>query len=109
MKYTLIFTAAYNRRAAKFLKKHPQLANLYKKTLQLLELNPLHPSLRLHKLSGKLEDLYSVSINMSYRITFEFLIQGNQILLVNVGDHDSVYYSSSDKSFGFKHLARRPS
>ena len=91
MKYTLIFTASYNRRAAKFLKKHPKLANLYKKTLLLLELNPLHPSLRLHKLNGKLDELYSVSINMSYRITFEFLIKGNQILLVNVGDHDSVY------------------
>ncbi len=91
MKYTLIFTDSYNRRAEKFLKKHSQLATLYKKSLQLLELNPLHPSLRLHKLGGRLKDFYSVSINMSYRITFEFLIQEKQILLVNVSNHDSVY------------------
>ncbi|MCB4763496.1 MAG: type II toxin-antitoxin system RelE/ParE family toxin [Sulfurovum sp.] len=38
--------------------------------------NPLsafnQPSLRLHPLKGKLKDLYSVSIDMQYRISIEF-------------------------------------
>jgi len=57
----------------------------------LLELNPHHPSLRLHKLKGRLSDLHSVSINMSYRITLEFLVEGNKILPVSIGRHGDVY------------------
>jgi mRNA-degrading endonuclease YafQ of YafQ-DinJ toxin-antitoxin module len=91
MSHCLIFTAQYNKRAARFLKRHPELEKQYLKTLQLLELNPYHPSLRLHPLSGKLHGLHSVSINLSYRITLELLIQDEQIIPVNVGDHDAVY------------------
>jgi len=91
MSYRLIFTEQYVKRAARFLKRHPDLEKQYLKTLQLLELNPHHPSLRLHPLSGKLQALHSVSINLSYRITLELLIQDEQIIPVNVGDHDAVY------------------
>jgi mRNA-degrading endonuclease YafQ of YafQ-DinJ toxin-antitoxin module len=91
MSYRLIFTDQYTKRAARFLKRHPDLEKQYLKTLQLLELNPHHPSLRLHALSGKLNALHSVSINLSYRITLEILIQDEQIIPVNVGDHDAVY------------------
>ena len=91
MAFTLVFTEQYNRRAARFLKRHPGLRQPYLKTLQLLELNPAHPSLRLHPLRGRLDGLHSVSINLSYRITLELLIQDGQIIPVNVGDHDAVY------------------
>jgi plasmid maintenance system killer protein len=47
--------------------------------------------LRLHPLSGRLEGLHSVSINLSYRITLELLISDEEIIPVNVGDHDAVY------------------
>ena len=91
MTYSLVFTEQYNRRAAKWLKKHPNLRSNYLKTLQLLELNPLHPSLRLHALSGRLAGLHSVSINLSYRLTLELLISERDIILINIGDHDAVY------------------
>jgi len=91
MSYTLVFTEQYNRRALRFIKRHPDLKSQYLKTLQLLALNPQHPSLRLHALKGKLKPLQSVSINLSYRITLELLISDEQIILVNVGDHDAVY------------------
>jgi mRNA-degrading endonuclease YafQ of YafQ-DinJ toxin-antitoxin module len=91
MTYSLVFTEQYNRRAAKWLKKHPNLRSNYLKTLQLLELNPLHPSLRLHALSGRLAGLHSLSINLSYRITLELLISERDIILINIGDHDAVY------------------
>ena len=61
------------------------------KTLQLMELNINHPSLRLHKLSGRLNDLSSVSINVSYRITLELIIQDKDIIMINIGAHDEVY------------------
>ena len=91
MPYKLVFTEQYSRRAARFLRQHPELRQQYLKTLQLLEANPLHPSQRLRPLRGKLEGLHSVSINLSYRITLELLIQDEQIIPVNVGDHDAVY------------------
>jgi mRNA-degrading endonuclease YafQ of YafQ-DinJ toxin-antitoxin module len=84
-------TDQYNRRAARFLKRHPQVREQYRKTLLLLQANPHHPSLRLHALGGKLGGLHSVSINLSYRITLELVIRDQQIVPINVGDHDAVY------------------
>jgi len=89
--YTLVFTDQYNRRAARFLKRHPQLREQYRKTLLLLQANPQHPSLRLHALAGKLSGLHAVSINLSYRITLELVIRERQIVPINIGDHDAVY------------------
>ncbi len=91
MNYTLIYTNSYVKRASKFVKKHPDLVSQYEKTLKLLEIDPTHPSLRLHPLKGKLKELHSVSINISYRITLEFILVNKEIILVNVGHHDEVY------------------
>lgn len=91
MSLRIIYTDGYLKRAAKFIKHHPDLLPQYEKALKLLELNPSHPSLRLHRLGGALQDLHSVSINLSYRITLEFLLEDGKIILVNVGSHDDVY------------------
>jgi len=91
MTWTLVFPESYTRRARKWLKKHPDLRGQYLKTLQLLELDPSHPSLRLHALRGRLQGLHSVSINLSYRIALEMLISEAEIVLINVGSHDAVY------------------
>jgi mRNA-degrading endonuclease YafQ of YafQ-DinJ toxin-antitoxin module len=91
MPYQLVFTDTYMRRAARFIRRHPELRNQYAKALALLELNPHHPSLRLHALAGRMSGIHSVSINLSYRITLELLIQDQQIIPINVGDHDTVY------------------
>ena len=86
MTWQFIFTEQYNRRAAKFLKRNPAIESQYIKTLELLAYNPHHPSLRLHALSGKLEGLHSVSINLKYRITMEMIITEREIIVINVGD-----------------------
>ena len=91
MTYKLIYTKSYNKKAKKFIRKHPDLLNQYEKILKLLELNPNHPSLRLHELKGKLKGIYSVSINISYRITLELIITESDIILIDVGPHDQIY------------------
>ncbi|MEO5332899.1 MAG: hypothetical protein H7839_12820 [Magnetococcus sp. YQC-5] len=91
MSYTLIFTSHYDKRAARFLKQHPNMKNQYLKTLKLLEKNPFHPSLSLHALTGRLSGLHAVSINFAYRITLELWMTESEIIPVNVGDHDTVY------------------
>lgn len=87
----IIYTESYNKRAGKIIKKHPELISQYEKTLKLLEINPNHPSLRLHKLKGKLSELYSVSINISYRISIDFIIEDDKIIPIDIGTHDEVY------------------
>ncbi len=91
MAYTLIFTEQYTNRAVKFIKRHLELSLQYLKTLQLLEANPFHPSLRLHPLCGRLSGLHTISINTSYRLTLELIIQNKEVIPVNMGGHDSVY------------------
>ena len=91
MTWQLIYTEQYNRKAAKFIKQHPEALVQYTKTLELLTVNPHHPSLRLHALKGKLNALHSVSINLKYRITLELIITESEIIPINVGDHDEVY------------------
>mgnify|MGYP003647170407 FL=1 len=91
MTYQLIYPNSYIKRVSKFIYRHPEVSGQYKKVLQLLEINPYHPSLRLHGLKGKLQGLSSVSINMNYRIVLEIVIQENQIILLNIGTHTQVY------------------
>ncbi|MEZ5589142.1 MAG: plasmid stabilization protein [Sedimenticolaceae bacterium] len=93
MSYRLIYPDSYLKRTRKFLKKHPELRSQYQKPLELLELNPHHPTLRLHRQQGRLAPLSSVSTNMSYRIVLEIIIQEHDIILVDVGRHDQVYQS----------------
>lgn len=92
MSYTIIYTESYIARAKRFFKRHSDLIRAYEKTLLLLEKNPLHPSLRLHRLEGKLKHLHSVSINMKYRVTLELIIQEEEIILIDIGSHDQVYH-----------------
>jgi mRNA-degrading endonuclease YafQ of YafQ-DinJ toxin-antitoxin module len=91
MTWQLVFTDQYTRRAARFLKRHPEMEPVYIKALRLIEANPHRPSLRLHALKGRLSGLHSVSINMSFRITMEMIISDKDIILINVGDHAEVY------------------
>jgi mRNA-degrading endonuclease YafQ of YafQ-DinJ toxin-antitoxin module len=91
MSFKLIYTDSYITRAKCFAKQHPELRVQYQKALMLLENNPFHPSLRLHPLQGRLSELHSISINISYRITIEMIIKEKEIILVNVGSHQDVY------------------
>jgi len=89
--FRLVFTEEYTRRATAFIKKHPELKTQYAKTLELLENNPYHPSLRLHALVGRLQGLHAVSINLSYRLILHLMLLEQEIVLVDVGSHDRVY------------------
>lgn len=56
-------------------------------TEDLFKENPLHPSLRLHQLKSKLHGLWSLSINLNYRIIFKRKENGD-ILFISLGKHD---------------------
>ncbi len=76
-------------------RKNPQLRLLIEETLRQLADDPFHPSLRTHKLRGDLVGCWSCSVDYSYRIIFEFVVDPEEgkeaILLLNIGTHDEVY------------------
>jgi len=57
------------------------------KKVEFFMKNPLYPSLRLHSLKGRLEGLYSISVNNSYRIIFKRQENGD-IIFISIGKHD---------------------
>lgn len=56
------------------------------KAEKLFSINPFYPSLRLHKLRGKLQHFWSISIDYKYRIIFQILDDG-VVLFFTVGLH----------------------
>jgi toxin HigB-1 len=89
--YRILFTHSYTRRAEKFVRRHPELPGQYGKTLRLLEADPFHPALRLHRLEGRLSALHAVSISIRYRISILLEIREKTVIPVDVGSHDEVY------------------
>jgi len=79
----------------RLIRKNPQLRPLIEKTLRQLTEDSFHPSLRTHKLSGDLSEVWSCSVDYSYRLLFEFFKNPesdlDSILLLNIGSHDEVY------------------
>ncbi|MFA4831220.1 MAG: type II toxin-antitoxin system mRNA interferase toxin, RelE/StbE family [Patescibacteria group bacterium] len=73
--------------AVEFKKLPKELVILAAKKEKIFKANPLHPSLRLHALLGKLKGLWSISITGGYRIIFERQSNGD-ILFISVGKHD---------------------
>jgi mRNA-degrading endonuclease YafQ of YafQ-DinJ toxin-antitoxin module len=89
--YNITRTDEYFKKSVKFFKKHPEMQSKYEKTLILLNANPHHPSLRLHKLKGNMSAFYSVSLDLQYRIILDFIIVDEVIILLDIGAHDEVY------------------
>lgn len=71
-------------------KKDRKLAVKIQKQILLFESNPKHPSLRLHKLSGTLDNMWSLSITMSIRMVYR-LTNHETAYFIDIGTHDEVY------------------
>jgi addiction module RelE/StbE family toxin len=91
MNYEFIITDEYKKRLKKFFKRHPDMIKRYEKAITILEIDPFHPSLRIHKLKGNLEEYFSISINMEYRIVIDFIVKNKEIIPIDVGSHNDVY------------------
>ncbi len=92
---TIGWTPRASRAFKRLVKRNPQLRLLVEQTLQQMVSDIYHPTLKTHKLMGDLDDVWSCSIDYSYRILFEFVVDPatdeRAILLLNIGSHDDVY------------------
>lgn len=57
------------------------------KAERLFRADPLHPSLRLHRLGGRLSPSWSISVTRKIRIVFSRLPKGT-VVFYSVGSHD---------------------
>lgn len=79
-------TVYFDKNLSKKIRKNPHLKAKVKKQIELLRENLKHPSLRLHKLTGKRAQEYSFWIEGNLRITF--MIINNEILFTDIITHD---------------------
>ena len=85
MQITLILYEPHFERAYK--KLTPDLKTAFMERLPIFKRDCFDVRLKTHKLSGKLKDKWSFSLNYSYRVLFKFLKPG-QVGFIDVGDHN---------------------
>jgi len=74
----------------KKVKNNDELKKKFGDAMDLFSKNLFNPRLRTHKLTGKLEGLWALSIDYDCRVIFQF-IDKNEVLLIDIGGHDEVY------------------
>ena len=84
------FSSSFVRAYHKQVKENQIFKSLFDEKLKLFLENPFDSKLKTHKLSGKLKEIWSFSINYQIRVTFSF-IDDNKVIFENIGTHDKVY------------------
>jgi len=90
--YNIKQTDTFEKKSIKFFKKHRDLVPKFKKVIDKLADDPFDNSLKTHKLKGNLSDFYACSLTYQYRIVLTIEIRDEEIVLVNIGTHDEVYW-----------------
>ena len=80
------FKKSYKKRIA----KNKKLAQQTDERLKLFCVDPFHPLLENHALSGKKQDQRAISITGDYRIVYAPLSE-EEVLLLDIGTHNQVY------------------
>jgi mRNA-degrading endonuclease YafQ of YafQ-DinJ toxin-antitoxin module len=86
----LSFSSSFRRSFKKKTKVDRELDVRFWEKVELFINDPFEPSLKTHKLSGKLKDLWSFSLGYDERVLFYFTDDGNAVF-VDIGNHDEVY------------------
>jgi len=84
-------TDTFARTLRRLLKRSPKLASPVAAALELLEVDPFAPALRLHSLHGQLEGLWAARVTHQIRLILVLVKEEQEITLVDVGSHDDVY------------------
>lgn len=92
---TLVFSSSFKRSFKSITRREPNLEEKIANRLNILVDDPFHPSLKTHKLKGKLSGVWACTIEYDCRIVFNFKKHPDseieEILLIDIGSHDEVY------------------
>ena len=84
------FSSTFKRSFKKRIKGSGDLEIKFWQKLEQFTVNPFDPSLKTHKLSGKLKEFWSFSIDYDERVLFYFT-EEKKAAFVDIGSHDEVY------------------
>jgi len=86
----IAFSSLFKRAFKKNVSGNKNLETQFWERVELFKSNPFDPKLKTHRLSGKLKDLWSFSIEYDLRVVFYFA--GDQrAVFVDIGSHKEVY------------------
>lgn len=86
------FSVKAQRQLKEIHRKDQKLSKKIYKQLSIFLKNPKHPSLRTHKLLGKMKNQYSISVTSGYRMTY--ILSGDRAHFTKIGTHGEVYKSN---------------
>lgn len=93
--YTLSWSNGFRRGFKKTTRNDPVLQGKIFSALEKLSREPFDPTLKTHKLHGKLIGLWACQVEYDCRIVFAFEKKPDSkedlIVLVDIGKHDEVY------------------
>ncbi|MEW6481606.1 MAG: type II toxin-antitoxin system YafQ family toxin [bacterium] len=84
------FSSSFKRAYRKRIKGNEELERKFWGRVEIFIKNHFDKALKTHKLSGRLQDLWSFSIDYNIRIIFYF-VDNNRVVFVDIGKHDEVY------------------
>jgi len=84
------FDPAFKRAFRKRIAPSEKLRKKFNELLPIFIADPFDARLRTHKLSGRLEGLFSVRVDYDIRIVFYFESEDKAVFL-DIGTHDEVY------------------
>jgi mRNA-degrading endonuclease YafQ of YafQ-DinJ toxin-antitoxin module len=84
------FSSSFKRVFKKRIKGNPDLESRFWQKLEQFTTDPFDPSLKTHKLSGRLKEYWSFSVDYDGRVLFYFT-DDEKAVFVDFGSHDEVY------------------
>lgn len=90
MMIEVAFTTAFVRSLKHCVGKNPARRKRFEKALATFIEDPYAEALRTHKLSGKLKERWSFTVEYYLRVILRFLDNGNAVF-EEIGGHDDVY------------------
>lgn len=84
----IVFSPTFNKKLKSISHKDKHLTFEIYKQLKIFQVNPQHPSLRIHKLKGQLQNVWSMSVTTSFRLIF---IEDTEYYFFDMGEHNDIY------------------
>jgi mRNA-degrading endonuclease YafQ of YafQ-DinJ toxin-antitoxin module len=84
------FSSSFKRAFKTRIKGNADLETRFWQKLEQFTVDPFDPSLKTHKLSGKLKEFWSFSVDYDERVLFYFM-ENEKAVFVDIGSHDEVY------------------
>jgi mRNA-degrading endonuclease YafQ of YafQ-DinJ toxin-antitoxin module len=84
------FSPTFQRAFRKRIKGNTELQTRFWQKIEQFQQDPFQPTLRTHKLSRKMKNTWSFSIEYDARVIFYFTDNGKAVF-IDIGTHDEVY------------------